>query len=297
MGKNKWFTEMEAGGHGPYRSNEGGGTARSKKPSSLPGIFFGSNKEDDITFRAFLQSFLKRFRRKWLSLKFRGNQVSGSVFSKTVILKVGFLAVAAYFVLGGGEGTAAALDLDRSVEETNLGVGMEKKKPVVKKPKKQPKSDAAPVSTENLSGDRSAEYIRAFSGIAREEMRRFGIPASISLAQGLIESRAGTSKLAVTNNNHFGMKCFSRNCKKGHCTNFTDDSHKDFFLKFNTPQQSWNAHSKLLASGRYARLKKYGRDYKRWALGLKSIGYATDRTYAQKLIGVIERYNLHQFDR
>lgn len=67
--------------------------------------------------------------------------------------------------------------------------------------------------------------------MAKEEMKTYGIPASITLAQGLLESNAGESKLAVDNNNHFGLKCFSRQCKKGHCSNFTDDSHKDF-LKF-----------------------------------------------------------------
>ena len=128
-------------------------------------------------------------------------------------------------------------------------------------------------------------------------MRQYGVPASISLAQGLIESRAGTSKLAVENNNHFGMKCFSRNCRKGHCTNFTDDSHKDFFLKFTNPWDSWRKHSQMISTGRYARLKRYGRDYRAWANGLKSVGYATDRGYASKLIGVIERYELYQYDR
>ena len=136
-----------------------------------------------------------------------------------------------------------------------------------------------------------------FKKVAIDEMGKYGIPASISLAQGLIESRAGTSKLAVENNNHFGIKCFSRNCKKGHCTNFTDDTHKDFFRKFKTPWESWHAHSQLLASGRYAKLRRYGRDYRKWAYGLKAIGYATDRTYAEKLIGIIERYDLHKYDR
>ncbi len=128
-------------------------------------------------------------------------------------------------------------------------------------------------------------------------MEKYGIPASISLAQGLIESRAGSSKLAVNNNNHFGIKCFSRHCRKGHCTNFTDDTHKDFFRKFPSPWESWRAHSQLLSSGRYTKLRKNGRDYRKWAYGLKSIGYATDRTYAEKLIGIIERYELYKYDR
>lgn len=139
-------------------------------------------------------------------------------------------------------------------------------------------------------------YIQRFARIAQAEQKKFGVPASISLAQGLIESRAGNSKLAVNNNNHFGMKCFSKHCRKGHCTNFTDDTHKDFFLKFSTAFQSWDAHAKLISSGRYKHLKRYGADYRRWASGLKAVGYATDRTYAQKLIGIIERYNLNQYD-
>jgi flagellum-specific peptidoglycan hydrolase FlgJ len=161
-------------------------------------------------------------------------------------------------------------------------------------------NEAAPIAPAPAPAPKSPSgeaYIAKFGPIARAEMQKYGVPASISLAQGLIESRAGTSKLAVNNNNHFGMKCFSRNCKKGHCTNFTDDTHKDFFLKFSNAQQSWRAHSQLLASGRYAKLKRYGRDYRRWAQGLKAVGYATDRTYAQKLIGVIERYNLYRYDR
>ena len=159
-------------------------------------------------------------------------------------------------------------------------------------------NEAAPVLPKFPQGKPNADaYIKRFAPIARAEMAKYGVPASISLAQGLIESRSGTSKLAVNNNNHFGMKCFSKSCRKGHCSNFTDDTHKDFFLKFGTAQQSWRAHSILLSSGRYAKLKKYGRDYRRWASGLKSVGYATDRTYAQKLIGVIERYDLHKYDR
>ena len=140
------------------------------------------------------------------------------------------------------------------------------------------------------------EYIERYSDIARKEQAQYGVPASISLAQGLIESRAGTSKLAKNNNNHFGIKCFSRHCRKGHCSNFTDDTHKDFFRKFESSWGSWREHSLLLSRGRYKSLHKHGTDYRKWAYGLKSIGYATDRTYAEKLIGVIEKYDLHQFD-
>lgn len=140
-------------------------------------------------------------------------------------------------------------------------------------------------------------YIQRFARVARIEMKRYGIPASISLAQGLIESRAGTSRLAKNANNHFGIKCFSKKCKAGHCMNASDDHHKDFFRKFGAAWDSWRAHSELLANGRYRRLKKYGRDYRKWAQGLEQLGYATDRTYAEKLVGVIEKYDLHRYDK
>jgi flagellum-specific peptidoglycan hydrolase FlgJ len=140
-------------------------------------------------------------------------------------------------------------------------------------------------------------YIKNYSELAQEQQRKYKIPASITLAQGLIEGKAGTSKLAKGNNNHFGMKCFSRNCKKGHCTNHKDDSHKDFFRKYKNVRESFEAHSQLLSKKSYAKLKQYGNDYRKYAYGLKSCGYATDKTYAEKLIGVIEKYDLHRFDK
>lgn len=164
--------------------------------------------------------------------------------------------------------------------------------PITKK-----KNDAAPIGVEDVQEDIAQKYVTRFESIARTEMEKFGIPASISLAQGLVESRAGTSTLARRNNNHFGMKCFSKKCPKGHCSNHTDDSHKDFFRVYDNAWESWRAHSQMLATGRYASLKKYGRDYRNWAYGLKTLGYATDRNYADKLIGMIERYNLHKYDK
>lgn len=138
-------------------------------------------------------------------------------------------------------------------------------------------------------------YIERFAPIAVQEMEKFGIPASISLAQGLLESRAGTSKLALATNNHFGLKCFSRGCKKGHCKNFTDDTHKDFFLNYSGGAWgSWRQHSLLLSQGRYQKL--HGRDWKGWADGLQAVGYATDPNYAAALKGIIKRYELYHFD-
>lgn len=161
---------------------------------------------------------------------------------------------------------------------------------------KSTENEAAPEMPKAGSPDVPA-YIARFSKVAIIEMRKFGIPASISLAQGIIESRSGTSKLAVVANNHFGIKCFEKNCKKGHCVNQPDDHAKDFFRKYSNAWESWRAHSQTLASGRYTRLKKYGRDYRRWAYGLQQLGYATDGTYAEKLVGVIEHYDLHKYDK
>ena len=143
------------------------------------------------------------------------------------------------------------------------------------------------------------KYVERYGDVAKKEMAKFGIPASITLAQGLLESNVGESKLATRNNNHFGMKCFSRSCKKGHCSNFTDDSHKDFFRKYNSSWESYRAHSFLLKNGkRYSGLFKLKRtDYKGWARGLKKAGYATDKYYAEKLINLIEDLDLHKYDR
>ena len=161
---------------------------------------------------------------------------------------------------------------------------------------KAPESAYAPLSAEQLRDDATMLFIRRYGHIAVAEMHRYDIPASIKLAQALIESRAGTSRLSRENNNHFGMKCFSRKCSKGHCTNHFDDHHKDFFRKFDTSWESWREHSKFLKKPRYANLVKHGKDYKKWAHGLKAAGYATDERYAYKLIKVIEKYDLHRLD-
>ncbi len=141
-------------------------------------------------------------------------------------------------------------------------------------------------------------YVERFAPVAMAEMRKFGIPASIILAQGLLESNAGDSPLSRNANNHFGIKCFSKTCKKGHCANFTDDSHKDFFVKYGNAWGSFRAHSEMLKkSKRYQALFELDNtDYKNWALGLEKSGYATDRMYAEKLLSLIQSLGLHRYD-
>ena len=146
--------------------------------------------------------------------------------------------------------------------------------------------------------DKQLAYVKRFAKVAQEEMRKFGIPASITLAQGLLESNVGESLLAVKNNNHFGMKCWEKHCAPGHCTNYKDDTHKDFFRRYNSAWESYRAHSHFLQKERYKSLFGLGRkNYKAWAKGLQKAGYATDQRYASKLIRIIEDLDLDRFDR
>lgn len=140
-------------------------------------------------------------------------------------------------------------------------------------------------------------YVKKYADIAQKEMAQYGIPASVTLAQGLIETNAGASSLATKNNNHFGIKCFSKKCSKGHCSNFSDDSHKDFFRTYKNAAESFRSHSELLVGKRYKHLKKLGTtNYKDWAIGLKKAGYATDKNYHNKLISLVENLHLYKYD-
>lgn len=140
-------------------------------------------------------------------------------------------------------------------------------------------------------------YVEKFADVAVREMKEYGIPASVTLAQGLIETNAGASSLATKNKNHFGMKCFSKKCKKGHCSNFSDDTHKDFFRIYKNAWESYRSHSELLMGKRYKHLTKLGtKNYKDWAIGLKKAGYATDKNYHNKLIQLIEGLHLYKYD-
>lgn len=151
--------------------------------------------------------------------------------------------------------------------------------------------------SEAIKRAKQRKYIARFAKVAQAEMKKYGIPASVTLAQGILESNAGESSLAVKNNNHFGIKCFARRCKPGHCTNHHDDHHKDFFRKYNSAWESYRAHSHLLRADRYKPLYKLPPDdYVGWAHGLKKAGYATDKSYAEKLINLIEELSLHQYD-
>lgn len=139
-------------------------------------------------------------------------------------------------------------------------------------------------------------YIDNFKEIAQNNMRAHGIPASITLAQGILESGAGKGKLAIAANNHFGIKCHTG--WKGESVKHDDDAAQECFRKYEHPSESYRDHSLFLTTrARYANLFKLDKDdYKAWAKGLKAAGYATDVKYPDKLIGLIQRFELHQYD-
>jgi LysM repeat protein len=141
------------------------------------------------------------------------------------------------------------------------------------------------------------EYINQYAGIAIEQQKHYGIPASITLAQGLLESGAGKSQMAIESNNHFGIKCHSD--WKGETASFFDDGEMSCFRKYNKVEDSYDDHSQFLVQGRrYASLFKLDiTDYRGWAEGLQKAGYATDRSYADKLIRIIETYDLNEYTK
>lgn len=141
------------------------------------------------------------------------------------------------------------------------------------------------------------DYIKKYRDIAVEEMKRYHIPASITLAQGLLESGAGNGTLARKSNNHFGIKCGSD--WRGKTVKHDDDARNECFRVYKDPKDSYRDHSKFLAGKqRYAFLFDLKiTDYKGWARGLKKAGYATNPRYAQQLIDIIERYDLDKYDK
>ncbi len=139
-------------------------------------------------------------------------------------------------------------------------------------------------------------YIATYSAVAVDEMKQFGIPASITLAQGILESSMGGGRLAIEANNHFGIKCHKE--WEGQRIYHDDDKKGECFRVYQSPKESFRDHSLFLNTrSRYAflfALKSH--DFEAWAKGLKKAGYATDPKYPQKLISLIERFDLHRFD-
>lgn len=146
-------------------------------------------------------------------------------------------------------------------------------------------------------GNAVKRYVETYKELAINEMNLFRIPASITLAQGIHESRAGLSRLATEANNHFGIKCHKG--WTGDTLREDDDLPDDCFRKYGSPEESYRDHSLFLTQrSRYEGLFQLDQlDYKSWAKGLQSCGYATNPRYAESLIRIIETYELYRFDR
>jgi len=168
------------------------------------------------------------------------------------------------------------------------------------KTEKQEEMEVIGIDTESASFNTliiksTAEYLALFSVIAQEEMRLYSIPASITLAQGILESNSGRGRLSVEANNHFGIKCHDWT---GARIYHDDDASQECFRKYNDAKYSYRDHSLFLTTrSRYSKLFDLDKDdYKAWAKGLKAAGYATDSKYPHKLISLIERYELFKLD-
>ena len=147
----------------------------------------------------------------------------------------------------------------------------------------------------NYESYSTLSYIDSFKGVAIEQMNASGIPASIILAQGILESGNGNSSLAKFANNHFGIKCTSDWKGKGYFKD--DDARNDCFRVYKDARESYRDHSEFLKRKRYSFLFELDKnDYKNWAYGLKQAGYATNPKYPELLINIINRYKLNEYD-
>ena len=164
--------------------------------------------------------------------------------------------------------------------------------------KPKPDSEVSLVATSNVKtyAEEIKAYVENYKDVAMNNMKNHGIPASIILAQGILESGAGKGKLALSANNHFGIKCHKE--WTGESVKHDDDAAQECFRKYELPSESYRDHSLFLTSRpRYSSLFKLDKgDYQSWAKGLKSAGYATDVKYPDKLIGLIERFELYKYD-
>lgn len=169
-------------------------------------------------------------------------------------------------------------------------------KEVVVEPKETEETEVSsiPINDKVYKND-TEKYIDVYKEIAQNEMKLYHIPASITIAQGILESGSGNGRLSVEANNHFGIKCHDWTGKKIY---HDDDAKQECFRKYKDAKYSFRDHSLFLSERkRYSKLFDLKEeDYKGWAKGLRAAGYATDKNYPQKLISLVERYELHKLD-
>ncbi|VXC40311.1 Hemagglutinin [Flavobacterium sp. 9AF] len=186
-------------------------------------------------------------------------------------------------------------------KNTTRTVVVKKQKPVFENPKvnielPENKEELEATSKVSVTYSNVNSYIDSFKEVAKQNMKEYGIPASITLAQGILESGAGNGRLCKEANNHFGIKCHKE--WSGPSITHDDDAAQECFRKYENPADSYRDHSLFLTSRSWYKplFKLEKDDYKGWAKGLKKSGYATDPKYPEKLIAIIERHQLDRFD-
>ena len=199
-----------------------------------------------------------------------------------------FLIACVGFLLFSCKSKRAIITKRGQVESIQKPVVLEHEEPAV------PNIESIKVDKTTLST--TEQYIEVYKGIAQQEMQLYNIPASITLAQGILESGSGKGRLSVQANNHFGIKCHGWTGGKIY---HDDDAKGECFRKYKDAKYSFRDHSLFLKDRkRYAKLFQLKQeDYKGWARGLRAAGYATDKKYPEKLISLIERYRLYEYDQ
>lgn len=214
------------------------------------------------------------------------------MFKKVTVLLV-------FLILGACSSSKPTIRTSKKTTPVTRNV----KKPISKKPITEVRSENRPepevleaTSKVKVTTAMVLQYIDDFKDTAKNNMKEYGVPASITLAQGILESGVGTGSLSQQANNHFGIKCHKE--WNGPSVLHHDDAADECFRKYNDPAESYRDHSLFLTTrSRYDFLFDLPTgDYKAWAKGLKKAGYATDPKYPDKLISLIERYDLHQYD-
>ncbi len=206
-------------------------------------------------------------------------------FNSTTLNKIVILLVTLFLVSCGSSRKKVYATNPKPVSQRQASINNAPQKKTNSIPKKR------------TTDEKVRDYVQEYSAMAQMEMKKFKIPASITLAQGILESGMGESRLARKANNHFGIKCHKG--WRGKRIYHDDDKRNECFRVYKDPIKSYRDHSLFLANRqRYAFLFDINtKNYKAWAKGLKKAGYATDPNYPKKLIGLIERYNLTSYDR
>ncbi|TSE06624.1 glucosaminidase domain-containing protein [Aquimarina algiphila] len=206
---------------------------------------------------------------------------------------IALLCITGFLISCGGSKKVTSTRTERTVPRRTTVTKIERttKETTLKEPSREVRKPL-PAASYN---DKVKRYIFEFSDIAKNEMKTYGVPASITLAQGILESGAGHGELTQKAKNHFGIKCHDW---EGDRVYHDDDRSQECFRKYDQASDSFRDHSLFLKDRkRYSKLFTFNqKDYKSWARGLREAGYATDKKYPQKLISIIERYHLYEYD-